>query len=230
LVTGASDLPHHHWELTTPHLVAALAAVGPCRITVHDTPATLTPEILRAHHTVLLNYNGPRFPAAVERAIEEFVRAGGGFAAFHHCLYGTFYGMELDEQRRWRNGPGEGWEAYRQLIGATWPPANISHSIRHAFAVRWLAPLVAHPEGTEFTADDELYHRFDLLPAARVVATAYSDPARRGTGRDEPVAWTHSFGRGRTVFTTLGHDVKALSQPGVLRLFADALAWTATPH
>src|SRR5258705_332721 len=59
---------------------------------------------------------------------------------------------------------------------------------------------------------DELYARL-RGPGQHmtVLATAYSDPANRGPGRDEPQLMALSFGRGRIFHTTLGHDVNALS-------------------
>jgi len=80
----------------------------------------------------------------------------------------------------------------------------------------------------EFLANDELYHRLDLLPATQVLATAFSDPTTGGTGKDEPIIWTTAFGKGRSVHITLGHDLTAMSQPGFVAAFARAAEWAAT--
>ncbi len=42
-----------------------------------------------------------------------------------------------------------------------------------------------------------------------VLATAHSDPANSGTGRDEPILIVLSYGKGRVFHTTMGHDVSA---------------------
>jgi type 1 glutamine amidotransferase len=79
-----------------------------------------------------------------------------------------------------------------------------------------------------FLANDELYHRLELLPNTTVLATAFSDPATGGTGNNEPMVWTASLGSGRTVHITLGHDLSAMSQPGFEAAFARGTEWAAT--
>ena len=61
-----------------------------------------------------------------------------------------------------------------------------------------------------------------------VLATAYSDQANRGTGRNEPILMTIAYGKGRVFHTVMGHDLAALSCVGFITTYQRGAEWAAT--
>jgi len=227
-LTGQTDLPYHDWRISTPFLRGVLSGTGRFDVKVLEEVRGVTPATLAGTDVLVLNYNGPRWGDATETAIEEFVKSGKGLVSFHGVTYGEFYGQVFGQ--RWTAGATKGWLAYPRLVGAQWDPPKIGHGARHVFTVKWVDrghPISAGLEES-FLANDELYHKLDLLPGTKVLATAFSAPGTGGTGKDEPIIWTTAFGRGRTVHITLGHDLSAMSQPGFLTALARSVEWVAT--
>ncbi len=229
ILTGQTD-PAHDWRVTTPLLKEILESTGRFEVRVADRVSGLTAEDLAPYDVLVLHYNGPRWAPETESAVEQFVRSGKGMISLHGVTYGALYGMVFDG--RWKLSPegDQGWTAYPRLIGATWEAEKIGHSARHVFTVKWTDRQHPVAQGLEesFTADDELYHRLTLLPDTRILATAYSDPEKRGTGKDEPIIWWAPFGQGRVLHITLGHDPTAMRQPGFAAAFARGSEWVAT--
>lgn len=227
IVTGESDLPFHDWRATTPFIRGVLENSGRFEVRVTEEARGLTPEGLARYDAVFLNYNGPRWGAGAETALADFVRSGKGLVAFHGALYGALMGTAQKPGGGWQRVAG--WSAYPEMLGAVWPPENIGHGPRHAFTVK-LTPGSALARGMapEFTVNDELYHKIVPRPGSTVIATAFDDPARGGTGQEEPIAWTGSFGKGRTFYTALGHDANALYQPAAMALVARAAEWASS--
>lgn len=227
ILTGESDTQYHDWRATTAFLRDLLEKTGRFEVRVLEEPRGLTAATLAASDVLLLNYNGPRWGVVSEAAVEQFVRAGKGFVSLHGVSYGPLAGTIPKPGGGW--AIEKGWPAYPDLIGASWAASNIGHAVRHAFNVQVASDHpITRGMARSFPVNDELYHKLDLRPAAKVLLKAHSDPARRGTGREEPLAWALPFGKGRVFYTSLGHDCNALYQPQVMAVLARAAEWAAT--
>ena len=95
-------------------------------------------------------------------------------------------------------------------------------------------PIVAGLPVKWLHAKDELYDRL-RGPAENltVLATAFSDSQKSGTGRHEPMLMITTFGQGRVFHTALGHagrNVKpeAMLCVGFIATFQRGAEWTVT--
>ena len=76
---------------------------------------------------------------------------------------------------------------------------------------------------------DELYDRL-RGPAENltVLATAYSDKRTGGTGENEPVLFTITYGKGRVFHTVMGDNVKQINCVGFAVTLQRGTEWAAT--
>jgi uncharacterized protein len=242
---------NHDWRTTTPCLRNLLLNTGRFDVRVNEEPTGMTAETLAVYDVVVLDYNGPRWGPTAEKALAGFVRSGKGLVVVHGANW-AFSGLVVLGAHHIPTGIIEpAWPEYKKMVGGVWsdqPPAS-GHAPRHKFLVNIVDrnnPITAGLPAS-FEADDELYHNLHMIPGVHILATAYDDPkfkaavqqpapARSGwphldmnpTGRNEPMLWTVHYGRGRTFYTALGHDVQAEEMPGFSTTFVRGVEWAAT--
>jgi len=223
---------NHGWRTTTPCLESLLVGSGRFDVRVEEETAGVTTATLAHYDLIVVDYQGPRWGDATERAVADFVRSGKGLVAVHGSSY-AFSGLDILGPGHVRTGRTEPpWAAWADMLGGTWagnPPSSF-HAPRHLFTVKFTDPShpIARGMGDGFQTLDELYHGMRFLPAAHPIATAYDDPAIGGTGKDEPVLLTVNYGKGRVFYTALGHEVPAMQEPGFAITFVRGAEWAAT--
>jgi type 1 glutamine amidotransferase len=223
-----------------------LDETGLFAVTVVTAPAAgrdvagFAPDFSR-YRVVVMNYDAPdgRWPAALETAFAQYVSRGGGLVSVH-AADNAFAGWNAFNEM---TGVG-GWRDRREDAGPYWfyrdgkiasdasPGRAGSHGRRTPFQVtvrdathpimRGLPPVWMHQ-------GDELYARL-RGPGKNmtVLATAYSDPANNGSGRDEPQLLALQYGKGRVFHTTMGHDIVALSSVDFVVTLQRGTEWAAT--
>jgi type 1 glutamine amidotransferase len=229
LLSGRNN---HDWRTTTPFLRQLLVDTGRFDVRVVEEAAGLTAQTLAVYDLVVSDYCGPRWGPSTEQALVDFVRGGKGLVAVHGAAY-AFSGHDVLADRHARTGISEPtWKEHAEMVGGSWPtpPSKQFHGARHSFKVRFVdrEHPVSKALGEGFVATDELYHQMTTLPSARVLATAWSDPATGGTGKDEPILWVNTFGKGRAYFTALGHEVAAMQNEGFKAALLRGAEWAAT--
>ncbi|MCP4375884.1 MAG: hypothetical protein GY794_06890 [bacterium] len=216
-ITGRNN---HRWKQTTPSLKKTLEDSGRFKVDVTEKPAEITAKSLAGYDVILNGWTGyPKVTGHLwgldtEKAIDNFVASGKGMVSFH-AGSSSFHE----------------WAGFQKIIGGTWGKGT-GHGRYNEFTVEMTD--VDHPitKGMKnFKTRDELWHNLVVLqptPGRKVLCTAMSAKNNRGTGKNEAIAVCTTFGKGRGFYTTLGHDVKALENPGCKLLMLRGVEWAAT--
>lgn len=235
---------NHEWGKTTPILVQILKESGRFVADVATAPAAgqdmskFRPDFT-LYDVVMSNYNGDRWPRETEEAFIEYLRGGGGFVSVHAANNAFAEWPEYNEAiglggwfgRDEKSGP---YVYYKddELVRDDSPGRCGGHGQQHEFVVETRDaehPIMKGLPAKWRHAKDELY---DTLrgPAKnmKVLATAYSDPATGGTGRDEPMLMALDFGQGRVFHTTLGHADYSMDCAGFATTLLRGTEWAAT--
>jgi type 1 glutamine amidotransferase len=228
ILTGRNN---HDWRVTTPFLRQVLEATDKFDVRVSEEPGSLSVESLRPYDVLIVNYCGPRWSEATEKAVEGFVRSGKGLVAIHAASYPFGEMPVLTEKMGRSEVTQKPWTEWAHMLGAKWSNSEpkTGHGTRHAYRVAWknAEHPVARGMEKEFLLSDELYHNFRLEPGVNVLATAFDAKEMRGTGKEEPLIWTVNYGKGRVFHTALGHDLDSMQAPGFVASYARGVEWAA---
>jgi uncharacterized protein len=187
-----------------------------------ENGATFRPDILARFDAVVFNnVSGDVFTSDQRQALQAFIEKGGGFVGVH----GSGGDMSYD----WR------WYV-DHLIGAQFIGHPMSPQFQSA-TVRIEDPT--HPATRSlprtWQRTDEWYS-FEASPRAkgyRILATldesGYSPKGPFGQdlamGRDHPIAWWHCTGRGRVLYSAMGHQASAYAEPHYRQMLRGAVRW-----
>ncbi|MCC7175747.1 MAG: ThuA domain-containing protein [Bryobacterales bacterium] len=236
----------HPWEPTSPFLKEILQQAGLFRVDQVTSPpvggdfSRFKPDFTN-YQVILLNYDtgDDQWPAELKTSFEQYVQNGGGLVVYHGAdnsfpgwrAFNLMIGIGGWRGRDEKSGPlwyfREG-----KLVSDTSPGPAGSHGARLPFQV--VTRDAGHPITRDLPkawmhAADELYATL-RGPGENmtVLATAYSDPANKGTGRDEPILMVLSYGKGRVFHSVLGHDLAAMSCAGFIATMQRGTEWAAT--
>ena len=207
IVTGI-DYPGHKWKLTAPVLAKAIAVDKRLDVTTTEKPGDLASDKLSDYDVIVLHFMdwevpdpGPEARANLKRVIQ----SGKGLVLVHFAC-----------------GAFQEWPEFVKLAGRAWDPKLRGHDPHGKFTVK--IKNDRHPvmkAKKEFETIDELYTCLAGETPIKVLATARS----KVDDKDYPMAFVLNYGKGRVFHSVLGHDVQALDNPYVGRLYRNACAW-----
>ena len=226
IIDGESGGPYHKWQLVTPVLKKQLDDTRLFQVDIVTAPpangdfSRFKPEFSK-YQAVVFNYDAPdeRWPADAKTTFEQYMKDG------------EMIGVGGWRGRTEQAGPF--WYVANGKVVSDRTPGNAgSHGMRVPFQLTVREPN--HPI-TKGLPSVWMHQGDELYAALRgpgqnmtVLATAYSDPANRGSGHDEPQLLVLSYGKGRIFHSTLGHDVNALSSVDFVTTFQRGTEWAAT--
>lgn len=194
-----------------------------------ENGAVHSPEALaRFDAIVWFNVSGDVLSEAQRFALLEAVRSGTGFLGIH--------GTGGDPSYEWQEHPRTLVRA--QFVGHPMGPQFQEGTIR--------VEAVDHPVmaglGPSWARVEEWYsfEESPRGPGVEVLATldesTYSPRMKilmidrdLRMGDDHPIIWSHCIGRGRAIYSALGHLDEAYDEPAHLRFLAQAIEWVRSP-
>lgn len=210
IVTGI-DHPAHNWRQTAPVLAEILRKDKRLKVRIVEDPHFLDSSALQRYDVVVLHFMDWEQPAPGPKAranLQKSVKDGKGLFVVHFAC-----------------GAFQDWPEFRNLAGRVWDPKARAHDPRGPFRVN--ITEMPHPitQGMKsFEIEDELYTCLTGDRPVDMLATARS----KVDGKNYPMAFAFNYGKGRVFHSALGHDVKAIRNPGAAELFRRGCAWAAT--
>jgi uncharacterized protein len=212
LIAGDDVAPYHDWRDISESTRDVLVSSKRFDVKVSEDPLILESNTaLKAYDVIVLTMFNRSLPTITGQAKENllnFVKQGKGFYVQH---LGSASFSE--------------WEEFGKLCGRKWVMGTSGHGPRSVFKVNVVNKEHPITQGIEdFKIFDELYAKLQGDSEIDVLVSTYSDWSKQ----TEPLVFSRSYGKGRCVHNALGHDFKAIKNPGMQQIILRAVEWAAT--
>jgi type 1 glutamine amidotransferase len=238
---------YHNYKESTPLIKDILEKSGKFKVDLSRSPdggskdGSYKPDFDK-YDVIVVNegFGANLWPKATEEAFEKYITKGGGMVSYHAAdnswpkweAYNKMTGIGGWSGRGKHSGPYLYTDKEGKVIRDDSPGRGGSHGAQHEYDIVVRAtkhPIMKGLPATFKHGPDELY---DSLrgPAENVtiLATSHSAKSKGGTGREEPVLMTITYGKGRIFHTVLGHSGKQIKEGSFVTTFLRGTEWAAT--
>lgn len=242
IVDGQNN--HGNWPQTTKMMKQYLEETGLFTVDVattapKGTDPSFKPEFSK-YAVVVSNYNGADWPEATKTAFIDYVKGGGGLVIIHAANnsfgdwreYNEMIGVGGWGGRNEKTGPYVYLDDAGKVVRDTSPGSGGHHGPQHPFQIivrDGEHPITRGVPREWLHMNDELYDKLrgpgDNM---EVLATAFADPKKGGSGRHEPMLLTLSYGKGRVFHTPMGHGNDSQECVGFITFLQRGTEWAAT--
>lgn len=191
-----------------------------------ESAGVFNPEQLRKFDVVVFNNSTGRvLTDGQRRNLEVYVENGGKLIGIHGA-----------------GDDSHNWDWYTEnLLGSTFSHHPLNPQLQEATIS--LSPyadeLLSSNLPASWTHTDEWYVFFDNpqtkgfeilanLDGEKIIPNGnllWIKDKNFGMGKDHPVAWFKQIGKGKTFYTSMGHDAKAWSQKPFIQMLENAILW-----
>jgi len=230
------------WKAKREKAYLSLAGVGETQDL--DDPKTDPNFILsfKKYDVVVSNFGwmAADWPVETQKALEEFMKKGGGFVSVHAAdnsfpnwlEYNKMIGIGGWGDRNEKDGPYVYYSNEGELVYDASPGPAGAHGPQHLIPVTIRIsdhPITQGLPHVWLTTKDECYAKL-RGPAENMVvlATGKDMSGQAPTDRHEPILMTVNYGEGRVFHTTLGHDDYSCEGVGFITTFIRGVEWAAT--
>jgi type 1 glutamine amidotransferase len=242
IVDGQNN--HGNWPTTTKMMKKYLEDTKLFTVDIATTAKQGTDESFKPnfgkYNVVVSNYNGAPWPESTRQAFVDYVKAGGGFVVVHAANnafgdwpeYNAMIGLGGWGGRNEKSGPYVFVDADGKVVRDEAKGSGGHHGPQHPFQIivrDGEHPVTKGMPKEWMHVNDELY---DLLRGPgenmHILATAYADKAKGGSGRHEPMIFTVEYGKGRVFHTPMGHGNDSQECVGFITALQRGAEWAAT--
>jgi type 1 glutamine amidotransferase len=209
IVTGV-DYPGHPWKIQSASILRELGASKNIEVQLSEDIEVLGTNHIFDFDVLMLNfknYDPLKSEEQAQKNLVRFITEGGGLMYFHFT-----------------GGAFENWKEYERIVGRVWNQELRGHDPYQQFTVDIRQKNHPVMRGiSAFPITDELYTCLDGKREIDILATAKSSV----DGKDYPMAFSFTEGKGRGFYTPLGHDARAFESPQLGQMLRNAAMWCA---